>query len=242
MAATITSPRRSRVLGVPVNIEPDCLAAALALHRRGGGQVVTLNAEMTMAALADRALGSVMEQADLVIPDGAGVVWALGRQGYRVRRCPGIELARSLLERAPAAGWRVALVGASPAVMASLKARLQQEIPGLQIVLSSHGYLSPDQWQDLEHQLQLSNPDLILVALGVPRQEVWIQERPRPRTGLWMGVGGSFDVWAGTKKRAPQWMGALQIEWFYRLIQEPARWRRMLSLPQFAWAVLREKR
>ena len=64
MAATITSPRRSRVLGVPVNIEPDCLAAALALHRRGGGQVVTLNAEMTMAALADRALGSVMEQAD----------------------------------------------------------------------------------------------------------------------------------------------------------------------------------
>jgi N-acetylglucosaminyldiphosphoundecaprenol N-acetyl-beta-D-mannosaminyltransferase len=133
-------------------------------------------------------------------------------------------------------------VGASPTVMASLKARLQQEIPGLQIVLSSHGYLSPDQWQDLEHQLQLSNPDLILVALGVPRQEVWIQARPRPRTGLWMGVGGSFDVWAGTKKRAPQWMGALQIEWLYRLIQEPARWRRMLSLPQFAWAVLREKR
>ena len=234
--------RVTPVLGVPVAVSANVFAAALELKQRGGGQIVTLNAEMTMAALADRALGSVMEQADLVIPDGAGVVWALGRQGYRVRRCPGIELARSLLERAPAAGWRVALVGASPAVMASLKARLQQEIPGLQIVLSSHGYLSPDQWQDLEHQLQLSKPDLILVALGVPRQEVWIQERPRPRTGLWMGVGGSFDVWAGTKKRAPQWMGALQIEWLYRLIQEPARWRRMLSLPRFAWAVLREKR
>jgi len=76
----------------------------------------------------------------------------------------------------------------------------------------------------------------------VPRQEVWIQERPRPRSGLWMGVGGSFDVWAGTKKRAPQWMGALQIEWLYRLVQEPARWRRMLSLPRFARAVLGEKR
>ena len=242
MAATITSPRRSRVLGVPVNIEPDCLQAALALHRRGGGQVVTLNAEMTMAALADPALGAVIEQADLVIPDGAGVVWALGRQGYRVRRCPGIELAWALLDQAPAAGWRVALVGASPAVMASLKARLEQQIPGIQIVLSSDGYLSPDQWTALDHQLQGCRPDLILVALGVPRQEVWIQERPRPRTGLWMGVGGSFDVWAGTKKRAPQWMGALQIEWLYRLVQEPARWRRMLSLPQFARAVLSEKR
>jgi len=242
MAATITSPRRSRVLGVPVNIEPDCLQAALALHRRGGGQVVTLNAEMTMAARADRALGSVIEQADLVIPDGAGVVWALGRQGYRVRRCPGIELARALLEQAPAAGWRVALVGASPAVMASLKARLEQQIPGLQIVLSSHGYLSPDQWTALEDQLEVCRPDLILVALGVPRQEVWIRERPRPRTGLWMGVGGSFDVWAGTKKRAPQWMGALQIEWLYRLVKEPARWRRMLSLPRFARAVLGEQR
>lgn len=242
MAATITSPRRSRVLGVPVNIEPDCLAAVLALHRRGGGQIVTLNAEMTMAALADPALGAVIEQADLVIPDGAGVVWALGRQGHRVRRCPGIELARALLEQAPALGWRVALVGASPPVMAALRARLEREIAGLQIEISSHGYLDPDQWSALEDQLAQSRPDLVLVALGVPRQELWIQERPRPRTGLWMGVGGSFDVWAGAKKRAPHWMGALQIEWLYRLVQEPARWRRMLSLPRFAWAVISERR
>ena len=82
----------------------------------------------------------------------------------------------------------------------------------------------------------------MLVALGVPRQETWIQELPEPRSGLWMGVGGSFDVWAGIKKRAPGWMGALQIEWLYRLIKEPSRWRRMLSLPAFAWAVLRERR
>jgi N-acetylglucosaminyldiphosphoundecaprenol N-acetyl-beta-D-mannosaminyltransferase len=242
MAATITSPRRRRVLGVPVNVEPDVLAAALDLHRRGGGQIVTLNAEMTMAARADRALGAAIEQADLVIPDGAGVVWALGRQGQRVRRCPGIELARALLEQAPAAGWRVALVGASPAVMTELRSRLEREIPGLRIEISSHGYLDPDQWADLDHQLALSRPDLVLVALGVPRQEIWIQERPRPRTGLWMGVGGSFDVWAGVKKRAPRWMGALQIEWLYRLIQEPTRWRRMLSLPRFARAVISERR
>jgi N-acetylglucosaminyldiphosphoundecaprenol N-acetyl-beta-D-mannosaminyltransferase len=81
----------------------------------------------------------------------------------------------------------------------------------------------------------------VLVALGVPRQETWIADLPGRDAGLWMGVGGSFDVWAGVKKRAPRWMGALQIEWLYRLWQEPSRWRRMLALPAFAWAVLRQR-
>ena len=80
------------------------------------------------------------------------------------------------------------------------------------------------------------------MALGVPRQETWIHGLAGRRSGLWMGVGGSFDVWAGAKQRAPLWMGRLQIEWLYRLLQEPSRWRRMLALPRFTWAVLRERR
>ena len=80
---------------------------------------------------------------------------------------------------------------------------------------------------------------LVLVALGVPRQETWSERVSSEQQGLWMGVGGSFDVWAGVKKRAPAWMCRYRIEWLYRLIQEPSRWRRMLSLPAFAWAVLR---
>jgi N-acetylglucosaminyldiphosphoundecaprenol N-acetyl-beta-D-mannosaminyltransferase len=166
-------------------------------------------------------------------------VWALGRQGYRVRRSPGIELARRLLEHAAARGWRVALVGASPETMERLRQVLPAEIPGLNLVLACHGFQSAETWPGIEQLLLELRPDLVLVALGVPRQETWIQGLPRPRTGLWMGVGGSFDVWAGTKKRAPAWMGALQIEWLYRLLQEPHRWRRMLALPEFAWAVLR---
>ena len=75
----------------------------------------------------------------------------------------------------------------------------------------------------------------------MPRQETWINQLQGRSGGLWMGVGGSFDVWAGAKKRAPSWMSALQIEWLYRLIKEPGRWRRMLSLPAFAWEVLRER-
>jgi N-acetylglucosaminyldiphosphoundecaprenol N-acetyl-beta-D-mannosaminyltransferase len=238
MATSVTDPRQAEVLRIPVSICDDVLAAAIALHRRRGGQIVTLNAEMTMAALADPALAGAIRGADLVIPDGAGVVWALGRQGIRVRRSPGIELARQLLEHAAQEGWRVALVGSSPQVLEQLCPRLAREIPGLQLVIAIHGYSDPRAWPDLERQILSMRPDLTLVALGVPRQELWIQALPHPLIGLWMGVGGSFDVWAGTKKRAPRWMGQIHLEWLYRLIQEPSRWRRMLALPAFMRAVL----
>ena len=233
---TVTS-----VLGVQVAVSNNVFAAALELKQRGGGQIVTLNAEMTMAARANPELGAAIAQADLVIPDGAGVVWALGRQGFRVRRSPGIELARQLLVYAAAHRWRVALVGASPEVMGRLVERLRAEVPALDLAFTIHGYQDPEQWPGLEQQLLQARPDLVLVALGVPRQETWIQRLHSGQPGLWMGVGGSFDVWAGVKKRAPAWMGALQVEWLYRLIQEPARWRRMLSLPAFAWAVVRQR-
>ena len=241
MAAIETAPQRVPVLGVGVDVSSDVLAEAIALHGRGGGQIVTLNAEMTMAARQQPELGAVIAGADLVIPDGAGVVWALGRQGYRVRRAPGIELARQLLDHAARHGWRVALVGASPGVMDTLVQRLGRELPGLRLGWSSHGYRSGAEWPDLERELLDARPDLVLVALGVPRQETWIRSLAGRRRGLWMGVGGSFDVWAGTKKRAPVWMRALQIEWLYRLVQEPSRWRRMLALPEFAIAVLRQR-
>jgi len=242
MAASATVQRRTDVLGVPVDVCPDVLAASLELMCNGGGQVVTLNAEMTMAAKADPALGAALEAASLVIADGAGVVWALGRQGFRVRRSPGIELAHALLQQAAKGGWRVALVGASPEVMEDLCRLLLEQLPSLQLVFTAHGYQPPSAWFDLERQLLDSRPHLVLVALGVPRQETWIHSLATRREGLWMGVGGSFDVWAGRKRRAPLWMGSLRIEWLYRLLQEPSRWRRMLALPAFALAVLRERR
>lgn len=237
----VPSGLRSTVLDLPVDVCPDILATAIALQGRGGGQIVTLNAEMTMAARQDAALADVIRSADLVIPDGAGVVWALGLQGHRVRRTPGIELAERLLEQAAARSWRVALVGASPAVMEVLVERLRQRLPELNLVFSAHGYQAAQSWPGLESALLAARPDLVLAALGVPRQETWIQRLRRGQGGLWMGVGGSFDVWAGTKKRAPAWMRALQIEWLFRLVQEPTRWRRMLALPAFARTVLCER-
>ena len=234
--------RRFQVLGVPVDACRDVSVAAVGLHASGGGRIVTLNAEMTMSARVQPDLGQAIATAELVIPDGAGVVWALSRQGVRVMRSPGIELAWNLLGYAAAHQWSVALVGASPEVMQRLQVGLPERFPGLQLVLCIDGYRPEADWSDIENELHRCDPDLVLVALGVPRQEVW-SRRVRPGcTGLWMGVGGSFDVWAGTKKRSPLWMGRLQIEWLYRLIQEPSRWRRILAIPAFIWAVLRSGR
>ena len=117
MDSVTTSPhdhRRCHVLGVPVDACRDVQAAALGLHANGGGRIVTLNAEMTMAARDDQQLGAAIQTAQLVIPDGAGVVWALSKQGVRVVKSAGIELAWSLLSYAASHGWRVALIGASP--------------------------------------------------------------------------------------------------------------------------------
>jgi N-acetylglucosaminyldiphosphoundecaprenol N-acetyl-beta-D-mannosaminyltransferase len=238
MAVDPTIPQRCQVLGLPVDACADVLAAAIALKAKGGGQLVTLNAEMTMAALTNPSLGVAIRQANLVIPDGAGVVWALRRQGIRVKRSPGIELADQLLVHSAQNHWRVALVGSSAEVMDSLKKSLPQRHQGLQLVLTIHGYQPAGLWPQLEQEILQLKPDLVLVALGIPRQETWINQLHQGQPGLWMGVGGSFDVWSGQKKRAPKWMGTLQIEWLYRLIQEPSRWRRMLALPQFALAVI----
>ena len=234
--------RRCSVLGVPVDACRDVRAAAVGLHAAGGGRIVTLNAEMTMAARANPELGQAIATANLVIPDGAGVVWALSLQGVNVVKSAGIELAWSLLRYAAAHQWRVALVGSAPAVMIVLRRDLPQRLPGLNLALAVDGYQPAEAWPGLEAELRDLKPDLVLIALGVPRQETWSQRVCQGASGVWMGVGGSFDVWAGVKRRAPAWMCRWQIEWLYRLLQEPSRWRRMLSLPAFVWDVLRKGR
>jgi N-acetylglucosaminyldiphosphoundecaprenol N-acetyl-beta-D-mannosaminyltransferase len=242
MDSVTTSPydfRRCHVLGVPVDACRDVRATALGLHANGGGRIVTLNAEMTMAAREDDQLGAAIQTAQLVIPDGAGVVWALSKQGVRVVKSAGIEMAWTLLTYAASHDWRVALIGASPTVMGSLRTTLPQQLPGLNLVLTVDGYQPDDAWPGLESELKALQPDLVLIALGIPRQETWSQRVQQGQSGLWMGVGGSFDVWAGAKKRAPNWMCRMQIEWLYRLVQEPSRWRRMLALPAFVWQVFK---
>jgi N-acetylglucosaminyldiphosphoundecaprenol N-acetyl-beta-D-mannosaminyltransferase len=233
------------VLGLPVHILDDCAGWLMErLHQGLGSHVVTLNAEMAMQAEKNPALASAIKSADLVIPDGAGVVLYLRLRGKPVRRLPGIELAELLLQ---AAGKLpdlepIFFFGGSPGVAAEAAANWQQKVNGLSIV-SQHGYLSKEQEQDLQETLKKMQPPIVFVGLGVPRQEFWIaQNRHLCPRSIWVGVGGSFDIWAGTKERAPAVFRDNHLEWLYRLYQEPWRWRRMLALPQFALKALGDLR
>ncbi len=237
------SNQTASVLGLPVHLRPDYVEALSSRLRSGDGtHVVTINAEMAMLAQENPELAEVIRQAELVIPDGAGVVWVLRSRGWTLRRCPGIELAAALVAQAAREGWTVCFYGGEPGVAQAAADHWQQQYPQLRMGGVWHGYLSPAEQQQCAEAIASRQPQLILVGLGVPRQEFWIRDHRSLAPGsIWVGVGGSFDIWSGRKERAPRWLCRLSLEWTWRLYQEPWRWRRMLALPQFAWAALTER-
>lgn len=226
-----------KVLGLPVHLSEDYVSWLLSRCQQGlGAHVVTLNAEMAMQGECNPALADVIHTADLVIPDGAGVVLYLRLRGKRTKRCPGIELAESLLRQLATReeSEPVFFFGGAPGVALVAAENWQRRLKGLAIA-SQHGYLSTAEAEELRQTLRDLQPRLIFVGLGVPRQEFWIAEhRHLCPEAIWIGVGGSLDIWAGTKTRAPAWLRDHHLEWLYRLYQEPWRWRRMLVLPKFA--------
>ncbi|MFO5494079.1 MAG: WecB/TagA/CpsF family glycosyltransferase [Cuspidothrix sp.] len=236
-------PQPFSVLGLPVHVMkdyPDWLIDCL--QKGQGTHVVTLNAEMTMQAERNLALAKVIKNAELVIPDGAGVVLYLQYLlGQDIQRCPGIELAEKLLETVAKQQMAASifLYGGAPGVAATAANLWQEKLPTLKILGTHSGYHSPEEEQQLLETLTQLQPQIIFVGLGVPRQELWIAEhRHLCPHSMWVGVGGSFDIWSGTKTRAPHWLANNNLEWLYRLYQEPWRWRRMLALPEFAFKSL----
>jgi N-acetylglucosaminyldiphosphoundecaprenol N-acetyl-beta-D-mannosaminyltransferase len=229
------------VLNLPLHLSNDYAAYLLERSQQAqGAHVVTLNAEMAMLADKDPAVAQVIRQADLVIPDGAGVVIYLKLRGYQQKRCPGIELAANLLEKLTLDNPAnlIAFYGGKPGIAAQAAQQWGKQLPQAQLIHEC-GYLSREEEENWLETLAARQPQLILVGLGVPRQEFWIQkQRHLCPQAIWIGVGGSFDIWSGAKQRAPAWLRENNLEWLYRLYQEPWRWQRMLVLPQFFWRSL----
>ncbi|KAF3886281.1 MULTISPECIES: WecB/TagA/CpsF family glycosyltransferase [Nostocales] len=227
------------ILGLPVHVMTDYPSWLLhRLQQSKGTHVVTLNAEMTVQAERHTPLAKVIQNADLVIPDGAGVVlylqWLLWQN---VQRIPGIELAEALLRELGKknSNAKVFFYGGAPGVAQKASEFWTSQIPNLNIVGTYCGFHSQEEEEQLQQTLVQLQPQLIFVGLGVPRQELWIaQNRHLCPNAVWIGVGGSLDIWSGLKTRAPAWLGNNNLEWLYRLYQEPWRWRRMLALPEFA--------
>lgn len=230
-----------KVFNLPIHLCQDYSAWLRSrLEQNEGTHVVTLNAEMAMLADQTPELANVIQNAELVVPDGAGVVFYLKLRRYAQQRCPGIELAASVIAAIGEAQlpYKIAFYGAAPGVAEQAAQFWRDRYPHLQII-AQHGYLDTEQAQAFQGTLATEQPQLILVGLGVPRQEYWITEhRHLCPQATWVGVGGSFDIWAGVKLRAPTWLRDNNLEWLYRLYKEPWRWRRMLVLPHFAWEAL----
>ncbi len=202
--------------------------------------VATANAEMVMIAQTDFELLDILNSADLVVPDGAGVVWAASHQGVSIsERVAGYDLTQNLLKEAANKGYTVFLFGGSPGIAEKAKKVAEQWYPGIRIIGFRDGYFSCGEESGIIHSIQNAKPDIILVALGVPKQEKWVNKHLRDlNVSVAIGVGGTFDVMAGAVKRAPLWMQQAKLEWLFRLLLQPSRFMRMVALPKFVFLVL----
>lgn len=198
--------------------------------------VVTLNPEMLMQGEQDTALGQILKNAELVIPDGAGLVWALRFNRHQVNRLPGIEFSEYLLSWTAQKRLPIAIIGAKQEVLDAAIANLSGKYPGLNVAYARNGFFdSETEREEALAQCLSVKPAVVLIAMGVPRQEKWIAEnRHRFEKTVLVGVGGSLDVWSGQTKRAPGWMRAIHLEWLYRITSEPWRIQRVAkTLPMF---------
>lgn len=224
-----------------LNIDTFSFEEAVEYAKSISGQIVTLNPEMVNNACVDPDFAEIINSAELVIPDGVGVELGLKILGYNVRRIAGIEFSHRMIEECAKNQHSVALIGAKPEVVEKAKENLQKEFPDLYITYTHDGYFDDD--GQIIRELKIRQPRLILCALGSPKQEEFIYNNKKDfPESIFIGVGGSFDVWSGVVERAPEIYQKLCIEWLYRTIKEPKRFKRIFpTLPLFVLRVLKER-
>ncbi len=211
------------------------------MRRRDGGYVVTPNPEIAMACRKDPELRGIIEGAALVLPDGIGVVYGAKILGRPLKcKVAGADFAQGLFDVMAREGRSVFLLGAKPGVAEEAGRNLMSAHPGLVVSGTADGYFKDD--GPIIERINALQPDLLLVCLGAPKQERWMSKnRDKLKVGLMAGLGGSLDVYAGAVQRAPESWQRHNVEWLYRLIQEPSRFGRMTQLPVFLVCVVGEK-
>ncbi len=211
------------------------------LEQPGSHYVVTPNPEIVEVCRRDAAAKAVVNGADMVLPDGIGVMYGAKLLGTPLcQRLPGIEFAGALMEAMAERGKTLYLLGAKPGVAEQAADKLGRRYPGLRIVGTADGYFQED--APVVEKIRGSGADVVFVCLGAPKQEFWM-EKNGGGTGahLLVGLGGCLDVFSGNTKRAPAIFCRLGLEWFYRLLREPRRIGRMMKLPLFLVHVMEER-
>ena len=236
---------RKRILDQPIDIVTMDEATYLlktALINPKQFKIITLNPEMVVNAVNNFEFQAAINNAQLVVPDGTGIVWALKLNGFKdAVRIPGIELAEKALISANELSKKAAIFGGKKDILEKAVNALSNIYPKINFVKIIDGYQEDE--DKIAEEIAKENPNLILIALGTPKQEVWINKHSNKfPNSIIIGIGGSLDVWSGKKKRAPEWIRNMYLEWFYRVLNEPARIPRVIrSLPKFMFMVLMEK-
>ena len=206
-----------------------------------GGYIVTANPEIVLRCREDAAYAAAVNGAKLVLADGVGDLCAARILGTPLPgRVAGSDLVPRLLARLAERGGSVFLYGARPGVAERAGESLQSACPGLRIAGTENGYISDE--TALLEALEREKPDLLLLGLGAPRQELWMAENRQRTPAVMIGVGGLLDVFAGDIPRAPETWQRLGLEWLYRLLREPRRFKRVIRLPKILLLALRERR
>jgi N-acetylglucosaminyldiphosphoundecaprenol N-acetyl-beta-D-mannosaminyltransferase len=211
------------------------------IESKNGGQIVTINPEMIEMGLKNPDYAEILNNADLIIPDGIGIKIGLKIKGINVKRIAGIEFSHRMLEECAENNFSVGLIGAKPEIINKTAANLKSEFKKINIVYTQDGYFKNK--DEVLRSLAEKAPQFLLVALGSPKQEKFITEaRKVLPDSLMIGVGGSFDVWSGEIQRAPEVYQKLGLEWLYRTVKEPKRFKRIFpTLPKFILRVILNK-
>ncbi len=245
--ASVTDLPSTTVLGLPVSLVDMGATIETVARLVEAGQprwIVTADAAGMVQAQDDPALAEAYRTAALVTPDSQGVVWALRRKGYPgIGRVSGVDIVDQVCRLSSETGVRIFFLGAAPGVAEEAAERLRLRHPGCNIVGTRHGYFPADDDALVANEVAASRPDVLFVAMGIPRQETFIV-RCLALTGakVGVGVGGSFDVFSGRVKRAPGLVRALKLEWLWRLALNPSKIGKVRLLPRFVRLVLKEGR
>ncbi|MDD6484276.1 MAG: WecB/TagA/CpsF family glycosyltransferase [Clostridiales bacterium] len=238
---------RVNILGVKVDMVTINEAAAAIMDFFNEDRVHTVftpNSEIIMAAYRDEEFGKMLNDADLLTADGIGVVYASKILKKPIsERAAGYDIARKVLEKMNYTDHKLFLFGGKPGVAEKARENLKRDYPELEIVGVRNGYFTEEEEPRIVEEINRSGADIVFVCLGAPKQEKWINAHKNElNVRVAMGIGGSLDVFAGTAQRAPEFFCRFGLEWFYRLIKEPWRAKRMTDLPKFAATVMTKGR
>jgi len=233
------------ILGVPFDTGTmkEAVDKAIEMMNESGQHIIcTPNPEIVMEAQNDAELMGILRAADMVTPDGVGILWASKYSEEKINeRVSGYDLVINIFDRIKDTNFTVYLFGGAPGIAKKAAEMMSKKYEGLKIVGVHDGYFDSREENNIIADIKKHQPSLLLVGLGSPKQEKWIYNNLR-LTGakLAIGIGGSFDVMSGNLKRAPELVCKLGIEWLYRLIKQPTRFKRMLRLPKFVLKVRKE--